>query len=94
MATLTVESNRILSFTDIKQLYPDEWVLIGNPELRNPEINEAIVHKIVSGVVLLHSKDKREIGYKAKDVKHGFERFACVFTGEPPRNRRFWLSNW
>ena len=83
-----------LSFTDIKKLYPDEWVLIGNPELRNPEMNEAIVHKIVSGVVLLHSKDKREIGYKAKEVKHGFEHYACVFTGEPPQNRRFWLSNW
>lgn len=93
METITL-GNKVLSFDAIKQLYPDEWVLIGNPELRNPEINEAIVHKIVSGVVLLHSKDKREIGYKAKEVKYGFDRFACVFTGEPPRNRRFWLSNW
>ena len=84
--------NKILSFDDMKRLFPDEWVLIGNPKLRNPEINEAIVHKIISGVVLLHSKDKREIGYKAKDVKQGYERFACVFTGEPPCNRRFGLS--
>jgi hypothetical protein len=59
----------IMSFEDIKKQYPNEWVLIGNPEYRNPEINEAIVHKIVSGVLLLHSMDKREIGYKAKDVK-------------------------
>ncbi len=93
METILVE-NKVLSFTDIKRLYPDEWVLLGNPELRNPEINEAIVHKIISGVVLFHSKDKREIGYKAKDVKQGFDHFACVFTGEPPQNRRFWLSNW
>jgi hypothetical protein len=90
----TTVPHEVLSFEDIKQLYPDEWVLIGDPELRNPEINEAIVHKIVSGVVLLHSKDKREIGYKAKAVKNGFAHYTCVFIGEPPRNRRFWLSNW
>ena len=84
----------VLSFEMIKKCYPDEWVLLGNPELKDPELNEAIVHKVVSGVVLYHSKDKREIGYRAKDVKQGFEHFVCVYTGEIPRQRRFWLSNW
>ena len=86
--------NEVLTFDEIKKRYPVEWVLLGNPELKDPELNEAIVHKVVSGVVLYHSKDKREIGYRAKDVKHGFEHFVCVYTGEIPRQRRFWLSNW
>ena len=84
----------VLSFDVIKKRYPNEWVLLGNPELKDPELNEAIVHKVVSGVVLYHSKDKREIGYRAKEVKQGFEHFVCVYTGEIPRQRRFWLSNW
>ena len=83
-----------LFFDEIKKLYPDEWVLLGDPELKDPELNEAIVHKVVSGTVLFHSKDKREIGYRAKDVKKGFAHFVCVYTGEMPRQRRFWLSNW
>ena len=29
---------KVLSFENIKKLYPEEWVLIGNPELKNPEI--------------------------------------------------------
>ena len=86
--------NEVLAFDVIKKLYPNEWVLLGNPDMKDPELNEAIVHKVVSGVVLYHSKDKREIGYRAQEVKQGFEHFVCVFTGEIPRNRRFWLSNW
>jgi hypothetical protein len=86
--------DKVLTFDAIKKLYPNEWVLLGNPNLKNPELNEAIVHKVVSGVVLYHSKDKREIGYRAKEVKHGFSHFVCVYTGEIPRQRRFWLSNW
>lgn len=86
--------NKVLSFDAIKNLYPNEWVLLGNPELKNPDLNEAIVHKVVSGVVLYHSKDKREIGYRAKDVKQDFAHYVCVYTGEIPRQRRFWLSNW
>ena len=83
-----------LPFSEIKRLYPDEWVLIGNPVLNDPDILEAVVHKIMSGIVLYHSKNKTEIGHNAKSVKHGYHTFACVYTGEIPRNRRFWLSNW
>ena len=86
--------DKVLTFDAIKALYPNEWVLLGNPDLKDPDLNEAIVHKVVSGVVLYHSKDKREIGYRAKEVKQGFAHFVCVYTGEIPRQRRFWLSNW
>ena len=34
---------KVLSFENIKKLYPEEWVLIGTPELKNPESEASIV---------------------------------------------------
>ena len=86
--------NTVLSFEDIKKKYPNEWVFIGNPILDETPVLKAVVDKVQSGIVLFHSKDKREIGYNAKELKKGYDTFICVFTGELPKNRRFWLSNW
>ena len=93
MTDIFVE-NKVFSFDDIKKMYPNEWVLIGNPILDETPVLKSVVNKIQGGVILFHSKDKREIGYNAKAVKQGYDTFACVFTGELPKNRRFWLSNW
>jgi hypothetical protein len=81
---------KVLTFNEIRQLYPDQWVLIGNPELDDPNSLGSIVSKLVSGVVLLAGKDKREIAYKTKDVRKGFESVTCVYTGIFPKNRK-WL---
>ncbi len=83
--------NTVLTMAQIREAYPDQWVLVGNPELDDPNTLGSIVSKLLRGVVLLASKDKREIGYRAKDVKAGFERTACVYTGEIPQNRLFLL---
>ena len=80
----------VLTIAEIKAQYPDQWVLVGNPELTDPSILGSIVSKLVSGVVLLASKDKREIGYRAKDVKSGYDSITCIYTGEIPKNRK-WL---
>ncbi len=82
--------SKVLSFETIRKLYPDQWVLIGNPELDDPNTLGSIVSKLVSGVVLLASKDKREIGYKAKHVRQNYKSVTCVYTGEIPQNRK-WL---
>jgi hypothetical protein len=47
----------ILNIGKIKKLYPNEWVLVGNPEMDRSELN------VLAGIPLLHSKDKREICY-------------------------------
>jgi hypothetical protein len=80
----------ILTINEIKAQYPDKWVLIGNPVLTDANILGSIVSKLLSGTVLLSSKDKREIGYKAKDVKEGYDSITCIYTGEIPKNRK-WL---
>ena len=87
----TQVQNRILSIEDIKSMYPDQWVLIGNPILRNPQSNGAIINRLISGIVLLASKDKRELAYQAKDLVKDYDETACIFTGEIPKNRIFLL---
>ena len=53
--------NKIVSIVDIKNMHPEQWVLIGNPLLRNPESNGSIHNRLISGIVILANKDKREL---------------------------------
>jgi hypothetical protein len=83
METLTIE--------EIKTAYPNEWVLIGNPLMREDNFVGPIIRKMLAGIVLYHSKDKRELGYKAADLAQSVNETACIYTGEIPKNRKFWL---
>ena len=80
----------VLTISQIKEKYPDQWVLIGNPVLDQSFVG-SVLSKLQAGVVLLGSKDRKELGVKAMEARKGFENVACVFTGEVPRNRKFWL---
>ena len=81
----------ILTIQQIKSQYPNQRVLVGNPVLDTPEVNGTIVSKLLEGIVLLASIDKKEIGFKAKGVRNSLERTACIYTGEIPKNRLFLL---
>lgn len=81
----------ILTIDQIKAQYPDQWVLIGNPELDDPNTLGSIVSKLVRGLVLFASKDKRELAYRAKDFTKDVQRTACIYTGEIAQNRVFLL---
>ena len=83
--------NETLTVDQIRSAYPDQWVLVGNPVLASPELASSVINKLQSGIVLYHSKDKREVAHKANELTQGVERFACVYTGEAPKQRRFWL---
>lgn len=80
----------VLTIDEIKARYPDKWVLVGNPELSNPDLLDAIINKLVRGVVLFVSADRRELGYKGREARQGFESVTCIYTGEMPKNRK-WL---
>jgi len=56
------------SIEDIKGSYPDEWILLGNPEMNEREM------AIHSGVVLYHSPDKREVCYLGRPLCKKFDR--------------------
>ena len=79
-----------LSIAEIKAQYPNQWVLIGNLELSNPNVLDTIINRLVRGVVLLASKDRREIAYKGRELRKDFDSLTCIFTGEVPKNRK-WL---
>ena len=80
-----------LTIEEIKKQYPNEWVLVGNPKMSKPDLNSSIVSNLLSGFVLCTSKDKKEIGLKAKDFRASYESTVCIFTGEINKNKLYLL---
>ena len=81
---------QVLSIEEIRQQFPDQWVLIGNPEVKNSEVLEPIVYRILRGIVILANKDKRELSLRTQEARQGFDSITCIWTGEFPKNRK-WL---
>ena len=83
----TVTDFKILPFEDIKKIYRDEWILIGNPEFQNT--------KVLAGIVVLHHKDKQQLALNARENfeerQTEFNALTTVFTGVFPKNRRIWI---
>jgi hypothetical protein len=65
---------------EIKKLYPDEWVLLGDPEMQNTSV--------LGGVILYHSKDKKEVCYIGKDKTDGYDTITIAFAGDLKQHRR------
>ena len=65
----------LLNINDITKLYPDEWVLIGNPVMDNSKID------VLKGVPIFHSKDKKEVCYIGRDKTSGFKKITLIYTG-------------
>jgi len=80
----TVEADVLAprSIEDIKKSYPDEWILLGNPEMDEYDMD------ILSGVVLYHSPDKRELAYRDKPLLKNYEQTAHFFNRVTPRPKR------
>ncbi|MEG3930795.1 hypothetical protein QT990_05975 [Microcoleus sp. T3_B1] len=72
-----VEIDKILSLEEIFSLYPDEWVLIVNPEL-DEELN------VIRGQVLAHATERDEI-YSKLSLRNG-KSVAIEYTGSIPDN--------
>jgi len=66
---------QLISLNDIKSLYPNEWVLIGNPIMDESKI------EVLSGIPLFHSKDKKEVCYIGRDKTSNFEKITLIYTG-------------
>ena len=68
---------QVLSFSEIKQRFDSEWVLIGDPEtLEDLTIN--------AGIVLWHSKDRDEVYRKAREIHP--DHSAILYLGKLPDN--------
>ncbi len=80
-----------MDFETIQRMYPEQWVLIGEPEMIDPLLQASFRSNFKNGIVLLHSKDRFEIANKAKDIKDQYKTITLAFTGELPKNRKIWL---
>jgi hypothetical protein len=80
------------TFEEIKAQYPDEWILIGNLELKNPLLQTSISRNFKSGVVLLHGADRFDIARGAKEARVGYKNITLIYTGNIPQNRPIWLK--
>jgi hypothetical protein len=72
----------ILSINDIKRNYPDEWILLGSPEIDEKE------QTILSGVVLYHSPDKKEVVYLGRPKASEYEKTALFFNRSTRHHKR------
>ena len=70
------------SIEDIKSSYPDEWILLGNPEM------DVYGQNILSGIVLYHGSDKRELSYRDKPLLKKYKHRAVFFNRVTPLPKR------
>ncbi len=69
-----------VTFDQLKQLYPDEWILLGDPEMQNTTV--------LGGTVLYHSKDKKEVCYIGRDKTGNFSKVTIAFAGDLKQIRK------
>jgi hypothetical protein len=75
---MEILEDNILDWEDIKNQYPDEWVVLGNP------IFDGM--KILKGTVLAHHPDKRVASIEGGERREGFVKFTLAFTGQLKSN--------
>ena len=69
-----------VAFDELKRLYPDEWVLLGDPKMENTSV--------MGGVVVFHSKDKKEVCYIGRDKTAEFSTVTIAFAGDLKQHRK------
>lgn len=72
--------NSYIAFDELKKLYPDEWVLLGDPEMMNTSV--------LGGIVLYHSKDKKEVCYIGRDKTADYSTVTIAFAGDLKQHRK------
>ncbi len=71
---MEIIEDKILTWEDIKNQYPDEWVVLGNP------IFDGM--KILKGTVLAHHQDKRVASIEGGERREGYKKFTLTYTGQ------------
>ncbi len=72
-----------MSIQEIKQHYPNQWVLLGNPEMHGPHV--------LGGIVIFYAPTKQGL-IAGRDLLKSFKRSTWTFTGEPKRGTSQWAA--
>ena len=70
-------AGQFLSIEAIREMYPNEWVLLAEPRKNGIEI--------LGGIVLLHEADKRNMALRARDLVKKHANVTHFFTGKLPK---------
>ena len=65
----------LVTLSMLKATYPDQWVLIGNPEEADGDI---------SGVLILRHESKRELAKLFSKQPHQYSNTILRYTGNKP----------
>ena len=66
--------SNIQSLESIRKKYPNQWVLLGNPEIQDD--------KVGGGIVLFHDEDKKKVLVFAKKEIENYTMVKVLYTGE------------
>ena len=80
-----VEELKEMPFEEMKNLYPDEWVVVGNPVEGERDL------KVLSGIPLVHGYDKKLVCWEGRKTldKEKIENYKVIYTGDIVSSRRF-----
>ncbi len=67
------------NFDELRETYPDEWLLLGNPQIKDTAV--------LGGEVLYHSKDKKEVCYIGRDKTANYSSVTIAYTGDLKKRR-------
>ena len=66
----------LMTLSDLKTAFPNEWVLLGNPVYE-----DSSKLTVVAGIPIYHSLDKKEVCYIGKDKTEGYQKITLIYTG-------------
>lgn len=72
--------NIYIDIDELKNMYPNEWVLLGEPKMKDTSV--------LGGIVLYHSKDKKEVCYIGRDKISEFSTVTITYAGNLKQNRK------
>jgi hypothetical protein len=72
-----------ITIEEIKQLYPNEWILLGNPDMEGTIIK--------SGIVVFHALTKEGL-LEGRHLLKPYKHSTWTFTGERQRGTRQWVG--
>lgn len=75
--SMSARPEGFLPVAEIRRLYPNEWVLLGNPVSEGGEL--------LGGIVILHDPEKRGMALRGKGLIRDYEKATHFFTGELPK---------
>ena len=67
--------SQLVGISVLKDMYPNEWILLGNPIMDETQMD------VLEGVLLFHGKDKKEVCYMGRDKTENFDKITLIYTG-------------